>query len=124
MSSSTADLRVELGYLRDTVVEAALQRKSSIVESGLETYEALVGTFIDVLKEFGSPYDRDQALAEIHRVGGGWSEIEWVRDDYREIADAALASKNLSVILPVIYFLWALAGLLTNDGSTSFSHSS
>jgi hypothetical protein len=111
MSSSTEDLRVELAYLRDTVVEAALQRKSSIVESGLETYEALVATFIDVLKEFGSPYDRDQALAEIHSVGGGWSEIEWVRDDYREIADAALASENLSVILPVIYFPVRVSGL-------------
>ena len=111
MDTRTEDLRVELAYLRDSVVEAASQRKSSIVESGLDTYEALVSTFIDVLREFDSPYDRDKALAEIHRVGGGWSEIDWIRDDYREIADASLASKNLSVILPVIYFPVRVSGL-------------
>lgn len=111
MDTRTEDLRVELAFLRDSVVEAASQRKSSIVESGLDTYEALVSTFIDVLREFDSPYDRDKALAEIHRVGGGWSEIDWIRDDFREIADAALVSKNLSVILPVIYFPVRVSGL-------------
>jgi hypothetical protein len=116
MSSSTEDLRVELGYLRDNIVEAVSQRKTSIVESGLDTYEALVATFIDVLKEFGSPYDRKQALAEIHSLEGGWSEIRWVRDDYREIADAALASRNLSVLEPVIYFPVGLSRLAYREG--------
>jgi hypothetical protein len=111
MSSSTEDLRVELGYLRDNVVEAASQHKTGIVESGLKTYEALVATFINVLKEFDSAYTREQALAEIHSIGGGWSEIEWIREDYREIADAALAAQNINVLVPVLRFPMRLSQL-------------
>jgi hypothetical protein len=104
MSSKSADLRIELSYLKDNVVEASAQGRTAIVENGLDVYEELVGTFVDVLSQFGSPYSREQAMSEIHSIGGGWSEIEWIRDDYREIADAALASRNFGVILPVISF--------------------
>lgn len=116
MSSSTQDLRAELGYLRDNVIEAISQGKTSILEDGLDTYEALVEAFIDVLRQFGSPYDRKQALAEIHSIEGGWSQVEWIRDDYREIADAAMASRNLSVLLPVLYFPVGVSGLAYSKG--------
>jgi len=111
MTSSTEDLRVELGYLRDNVVEAASQRKTAIVENGLKTYEALVSAFIDLLKEFDATYSRDQALAEMRSIGGGWSEIDWIRDDYREIADAALAAHNINVLDPVLRFPMRLSRL-------------
>jgi hypothetical protein len=104
MSSSTGDLRVELAYLRDNLVQAISHGETSFVEGGLDTYEALVTTFLDILTQFGTPYDRAAALNELHSLGGGWSEIEWVRDDYREIADAALDSGNPNVLFPVLYF--------------------
>ncbi len=104
MSSKAADLRIELSFLKDNVVEACGQGRTAVVENGLAVYEELVATFIDVLSQFGSPYSREQALAEMQSFEGRWSEIEWVRDDYREIADAAFASHNFSVLLPVIRF--------------------
>jgi hypothetical protein len=104
MSSKAADLRIELSFLKDNVVEACGQGRTAVVENGLDVYEELVATFIDVLSQFGSPYSREQALAEMQSFEGRWSEIEWVRDDYREIADAAFASHNFSVLLPVVRF--------------------
>src|SRR6266511_3981387 len=104
MSSKAADLRIELSFVKENVVEACGQGRTAVVENGLAVYEELVATFIDVLSQFGSPYSREQALAEMQSFEGRWSEIEWVRDDYREIADAAFASHNFSVLLPVIRF--------------------
>jgi hypothetical protein len=110
-SEANEDLRVELSFLRENVVQAASQRGTATVTAGLDTYEELIREFIAVLKDFNSPYDRDEAFAEMHNVGGGWSELDWVRDDYKEIADAALDSDNFNVIRPVIYFPIRISGM-------------
>src|SRR5262249_46451181 len=111
MSSSSADFRLELQYLRDNLVDAAKSSKTAVLTEGLETYEAIVKVFVEVLAGFSGKYDRSTAWAEMHAVGGGWSEINWIRDDLREIAEAALVSQNLNVLLPVLSFPMSLARL-------------
>ena len=100
MSSSSEDFRLELQYLRDNLVDAAASSKTAVLTEGLETYEAIVKVFVDVLAGFSGKYNKSAAWSEMHSIGGGWSEIDWIRDDFREIADAALASGNLNVLLP------------------------
>lgn len=114
MSSRSSDLRLELSYLRENLVEAAQSGRTVLLEEGLEAYGVIVNEFLGVLAGFGGTYQRAEATAELTSIRGGWREIEWVREDYGEIATAALKSDNRDVIFLVAHFPIKLARLAFN----------
>lgn len=104
MTSTTDELRIELSFLRDNLLEAITQGKTGQVKDGLIVYEQLITAFLEELANWGDPYDKDRALAESSSLEGGWSEVEWIRSDFRDIIDSAIRTENLSVLDDILYF--------------------
>src|SRR6266545_427281 len=105
----SGNLRAELGYLRDSLLDGIREGRTSSVADGLDMYEELVSAFLDVLSQYGSTYDRHSAIREFSTFEGEWSEIRWVEDDLRDIIDAAFATSRMAVLRDVIYFPVRLA---------------
>jgi hypothetical protein len=115
MRTRPADFRVELGYLRDNLLSAIQDQKTSRLHDGLEIYENLVSSFIDKLQEWDSPYDKKRAMQEVTSIGGDWSEIKWINDDLRELIDAGVAAKNHHIMHELFLLLYKLTrNALTN----------
>lgn len=104
MRGTTDDLRIELSFLRDNLLEAITQGKTGQVKDGLRVYEQLIEAFLEELAHWGEPYDKERALTESSSFEGGWSEVEWIRSDFRDIIDSAIRTENLSVLDDVLYF--------------------
>jgi len=111
MKLSGRDLRVELGFLRDNTLQGTYEGKTAQVAEGLEIYQELISTFLDKLNQWESPYDRKRAMEEMSLFGEGWSEIEWIQGDLRDIIEASIATENLEIIRLVSGFPAKLATL-------------
>lgn len=95
----------ELAVLRRSVLDAVHARDEYGVEQGIEVYERLVQRFVTKLKDLGATYDQRAAHREVSEsIGGGWSELEWIRDDYAKILRAAMGTQDFSIIHGVLYF--------------------
>lgn len=104
MKGTTDDLRIELSFLRDNLLEAITQGKTGQVKDGLSVYGQLIEAFLEELARWGEPYDKERALTESSSLEGGWSEVEWIRSDFRDIIDSAVRTENLSVLDDILYF--------------------
>lgn len=122
MRTKGKELRTELGYLRDNLIEGIHEGKTSSVKDGLDMYEELISTFIKKIKEHGSPYDKKRTMEELATFERGWSEIEWIRDDLRQIIDAAIFTENIHVIHDVLFFPVHLALLAFLEGDYYIFH--
>lgn len=122
MKAKGKELRTELGYLRDNLIEGIHEGKTSSVKDGLDMYEELISTFIKKMKEHGSPYDKKRTMQELATFERGWSEIEWIRDDLRQIIDATIITENIHVIHDVLYFPLHLASLAFLEGDYYIFH--
>lgn len=122
MKAKGNELRTELGYLRDNLIEGIREGKISFVKDGLDMYEDLISTFIKKIKQHGSPYDKKRAMQELATFERGWSEIEWIRDDLRQIIDATIITEKIHVIHDVLYFPVHLASLAFLEGDYYIFH--
>src|SRR6266511_766453 len=104
MSSSSADLRQELSYLRDNLIEAIRDHRPGSVEDGLQIYTELISEFVELLSAVGVSYDKERATQEFTSLEGGWDEIDWVRRDLRDITDAAFDTADMRMIDEVFSF--------------------
>lgn len=116
------ELRLELSYLRDGLMDAIKDGKTGAVQDGLQIYEELVATFLDKLHQWGSTYRRHQAIRTSTSIEGGWFEIRWITDDLQEIIDMAMQTENISVIREVLHFPIHLASLAFSHGDYYIFH--
>lgn len=105
------ELRLELSYIRDSLMDSIRDCKTGAVQESLEIYKELVTTFLDKLQQWEAVYNREQAIRETNSLRGGWGEIEWISDDLREIIDRALKEEYTGVLQEVLYFPIKLASL-------------
>jgi hypothetical protein len=111
MSSSSADLRQELSYLRDNLIEAIRDHRPGAVEDGLEIYTELISEFVELLSAVGVSYDRERAMQELTSIKGGWDEVDWIRRDLKDLTDAAFDTADFRMIDEVFGFVYGLARL-------------
>jgi hypothetical protein len=111
MKINSSDLKVELGYLRDNLIEAINDGKTTLVKDGLAMYEELLLAFIEKLKQWGATYDRKRAIQEFGSFAESWAEIDWIQEDLREVINASVASSNTSIIRIVSAFPINVASL-------------
>lgn len=105
MNGNRNKLRIYLlNNIRENIVEGVNKDNLSMVEQGLNLYDRLVQVFIDRLKDWGARYTKKSAEQEINSLGGGWSEVRWIKDDLRNIIDKALAKKSSNTIEEILYF--------------------
>ena len=103
MSEASENLRVDLDVLRDSLIQAIRSGRTRGVRDGIEVYVDLVRRFVSTLAKWGVPYDRARALQETSSLRGSWAEIEWIRDDLREIIDEGFASERATILDDVLY---------------------
>lgn len=101
MISRRRDLEIDLGYLRDNIVQAIDRGNSGLVKDGLETYEELVVTFMDVVSRFTDPAISSQTLATDAR---SWEELRWISDAYVEMIEAAFHGARRGILNDVMEF--------------------
>jgi len=98
MATSPEDLRSDLGFLRDNLIEAIAGNRTSAFNDGLEIYQILVSSFTEKMAAWRSTYDRKRAMQEMSSINGEWLEIRWINEDFREIIDAGLAKGNFDIV--------------------------
>jgi hypothetical protein len=103
MSKASENLRADLDVLRDSLIQAIRSRRTSGVRDGFEVYVDLVRRFVSTLAKWGVPYDRTRTLQETSSLRGSWAEIEWIRDDLRDIIDEGFASERATILDNVLY---------------------
>jgi hypothetical protein len=86
MISRRRDLEIDLAYLRDNIVQAIEQGNAGLVKDGLETYEELVVSFMEVVGRLSDSSVGTQALAN---DALSWDELRWISDAYVAMTDAA-----------------------------------
>jgi hypothetical protein len=99
MSSRRRDLEVDLGYLRDNLVQAIENGNSRLLTDGLATYEELVVSYMEVVGRFSVA--ADQQHMPFSRT---WEELSWITDAYYEMSDAALRGQRRSILNLVMDF--------------------
>lgn len=105
------ELRLELSYIRDSLMDSIRDCKTGAVQEGLQMYEELITAFLDKLQQWESTYKKEQAIRESTSLEGGWFEIRWISDDLQEIIDMAMRIEYINVIREVLYFPIHLASL-------------
>lgn len=108
------DIRTEIGYLRDSIVDGIRGGKKEWVNEGLELYKELAKVFIEKMKQLGEGYNRERALAESANIFGEWYEIRWLRDDIRDFINEAFLQNNPDVLKVIIYFPVSTASMAFN----------
>src|SRR5437870_2828561 len=111
MISRRRDLEIDLGYLRDNIVQAIEQGNAGLVKDGLETYEELVVSFMEVVGRLSDPSVGAQALAN---DALSWDELRWISDAYVAMTDAAfhgtrrgIRNELMNFPIGVAYRAWA-----------------
>jgi hypothetical protein len=104
MKRGSPDFRVELTYLRDNLVGGISAQETGFVKDALEMYEQIISVFFEKLRQYGSPYDKAQTMQEIGSFEEGWSEIEGIKNDLREIIDTAFNGGNIHILRDVLHF--------------------
>src|SRR5262245_51253191 len=108
-------LRVELGFLRDNLIAAIREKRTSAMEDLLDVYEALVKAFVQRLKQLGADYDMKTSIEESSSIEGGWVEERWLGDDIRLIIDEAFETQDGNIIYHGIHFPISLAYIALNE---------
>ena len=107
MKYKSKELENELSFLRDNIIKGIKEGNSTLVSEGLATYKEMVKVFIDKLKQFNATYDRERALKECNysiEMGPlSWPEIEWLRDNIREITDESFVYPRQSILSQVLF---------------------
>jgi hypothetical protein len=111
MRSGSADVRVELNYLRDGLLQAIRDGRTASVEAGLLTYEEIVAIFLDQLAEHSARYTSPREDDDGAWLRGGWSEIEWIDRDLQELLEAAVQLPSRTVVHSLMGLPFGLAGI-------------
>jgi len=69
----------------------------------MEVYEMLIGQFLDVFQTFGGGYSSDSARDERHSLFGGWSYIQWIKEDLVDIFSEAVNSEKEKLVKEITY---------------------
>ena len=115
MEDKSSVLRVELGFLRDNLISAIREKRTSAIEDLLDVYQALVKAFVQRLKQLGADYNMKASMEESSSFDGGWVEEQWLGDDIRLIIDEAFETQDGNIIYQGVYFPIALAYVALNE---------
>ncbi len=116
------ELRLELSYIRDSLMYSIRDCKTGAVQEGLKVYEELITTFLDKLQQWKATYKKEQAIRESTSLGGGWGEVRWISHDLHEIIDMAMRVEYTSILQEVLHFPISLASLAFLRGDYYIFH--
>lgn len=108
-------LEIELGPLRDVVVDAIRARRTRLVDDNLEIYESLIKEFLKFLQRWESGYDASKTAVQDSSFRGQWAELKWIERDLAEFGNAALAENDFASTQLVLNTCYGLASYAAGE---------
>lgn len=90
-------LPFELKDLRERMVSAIRDRRPDLVAVERDTYESLADAFLKALSDLDVHYSAQEAESERGSIGGGWSEVKWLRDEVHFFLNEAIRTQDTEV---------------------------
>ena len=102
-------VHLELGGLKDQFIEAINRKKLGKIEDFRQIYLSLAESFLESMNECGGGYSYEQAKKEIGNIFEGWSEVQWLDDDLRELLIKSTQTHDEETIREVAYIPAAIS---------------
>ncbi|MBY0226524.1 MAG: hypothetical protein K2Q28_12025 [Hyphomicrobium sp.] len=99
----------ELQASKDGFIAALRAESPGAVDTFSKLFIEIAEIFLEALVNMGATYKPDMARKERNGWGGGWVEIDSLRDDWREILPVAVKTENRSIATSVSYLPFAIA---------------
>jgi hypothetical protein len=101
--------RQELQGTKDELISAIRAESLGSIKELRQTYLQIAEEFLTLLHELGGGYSPEQADKERNSLFDGWDEIDWLREDLREIMVAASKTDNRDIIADTAFLPVAIA---------------
>jgi len=108
--SPSTVFRNEIQATKDQLVSAIRGTALGAVDELKNSYLHIAEEFIRLLVEYGGAYNADAARKEMGTLIGGWSEVRWITEDFRELITIASQTDNPDIIRKVCFLPYAVAG--------------
>lgn len=96
-------VKSDISSLKDQMLTAISEKHTGKAEELADVYVGLIQEFLAYLSQYKATYSLEDANKELHSIGGGWPEIEWLRRDIREVFIKAIASEDYHLADEIIY---------------------
>jgi hypothetical protein len=106
---ASAAVRREFQATKDQLASAINSSSLGAISELKAEYLQLAETFLEVLQEFGGGYSAEQANRERSSLFERWTEIDWLRDDLRELLGIAIKTNNIDVLSDIAYLPIAIS---------------
>ena len=97
------EIRLELDETKEKAFVAIDESRIGTLSSIMEVYEILIYQFLDVFQTFGGGYNSTSAKKERLSLFGGWSYIQWIKEDMMNIFNEAVKSKKEKLVKEITY---------------------
>jgi hypothetical protein len=96
--------RVErlLADIKDQAIQAIRDGRTGSLGDLLEVYAQLAEAFLEEMTRFGVGHSFVTARKEIQNLGGGWNEVQWIREQLYEIHFRGCRSGDIFVARKVV----------------------
>ena len=102
-------VHLELSGLKDQFIEAINKKKLGKIQDFRQIYLSLAESFLESMNECGGGYSYEQAKKEMGNIFEGWSEVQWLDDDLRELLIKSTQTHDEEIIREVAYIPAAIS---------------
>ncbi len=103
------EISYELLGIKDQFISAINQRQLRKIQELAELYKKLADEFLENVSRFGGGFTSSQALIERSSLLGGWEQVQWLRNDVRDLIEKSIKSEDREIIQKIVYLPMAIA---------------
>ena len=101
--------RMEMKVTKDRLISAIASGALGEIDELRQTYLDVAEEFLIALNDLGGGYSAEQARKERNTFFGGWTEVSWLRDDIRDLVEAASRTNVTDIIGKMAFLPFAIA---------------
>jgi hypothetical protein len=101
--------RLEMKVTKDRLLAAIAVGALGEIDELRQTYLVVAEEFLIALNDLGGGYSAEQARSERNAFFEGWTEVRWLRDDIRDLIEAAARTDITDVIGRMAFLPFAIA---------------
>lgn len=105
------ELEVELGAIRDDLIQSIRSNSQSKMKTKLDQIEKVTSSFLEALNGINSNYSAEDAKQERGNLFERWNQIEFVTDILDDTLQESLSTNNQKIVKEIIYFPFRLSRL-------------
>src|SRR5690606_5337611 len=97
------ELGVELGAIRDDLIQSIRSNSQSRIKTKLDQIEKVTSSFLEALNAINSNYSAEDAKQERGNLIERWNQIEFVTDILDDALQESLSTNNQKIVKEIIY---------------------